>query len=189
VEPELRVTVFCFSGEADVEQLVDDQKVIKRVSVIKVELQARPFSKDDSKYILLTKREQSVVVGLFNKARSAGCGANEAIEGNQKGPSCLRSRCEGIDRALDEGGDRTALCAGFLGQERSPQAYLRLPARSDQETGTTDLFGSSYRYALAAVHSCRGAPAVVSVVQPFANARCHPAACCRSRTLTAHKDA
>jgi hypothetical protein len=31
VEPELRVTVFCFSGEADVEQLVDAQKVITRL--------------------------------------------------------------------------------------------------------------------------------------------------------------
>jgi hypothetical protein len=50
-------------------------------TVINVELQARPFFKVDSKYISLTKREQSVVVGLFNSARSAGCGANKAIEG------------------------------------------------------------------------------------------------------------
>jgi hypothetical protein len=75
------IAVFLIAGEADVKGVVDGAEVVRRVPVVRVQLQERPSFVPGSKYIKLTEWEQSLVVALFQSARSLGCGVNQTVAG------------------------------------------------------------------------------------------------------------
>lgn len=183
-EPELRVALFFFLSETEVEELVDGEKINKTVSAIKVQLEHRPLFKRDSKYIILTQREQSLVVALFNSARSSGCGVNETVAGIKKvHPIFKKVGKASVYRWIENEKKPQAARGGKSGRPKLISDQQRDAIKKEVRLLSSQC---AYGYDLAAVPPAGRACAVVSAAQLFANPRRHPAAGPRAGLPLAH---